>query len=162
MAYVINTTTILDSQKRTVIKIVGSGNPDVVGGNLVVNASSLNGYIPLTGISNIGLIDVRNINYSISNTGTVQLFWFGANSNATLAFLTGSGSLPVPGTDGYSITNSANGATGDIWLSTTGFNTANAAFTVILDMKKQTRFYNPGTLLDPAAFNKGSSSANGH
>jgi hypothetical protein len=52
------------------------------------------------------------------------------------------------------ITNNSVGPTGNVTIKTVG-TTANAAYTVIIELHKNGAFYDRGQLTDPAAFNYG-------
>jgi hypothetical protein len=52
------------------------------------------------------------------------------------------------------ISNNAVGPTGNVTIKTVG-TTANAAYTVIIELHKDNRFYSAGQFQDPAAFNYG-------
>lgn len=152
MAFSFSKQVLVETTKRLVIKLVGTGAPDDAG-NLAINSMALSGFIGNSN-SNVGLLNIKSINYSVSSNASVKLYWYGANSNSTIAILSHAGTLPAPGTDGFVINPDANGATGNVWISTGGFKDANASYTIILDIHKDPKYYDPGTSLDPAAFNR--------
>lgn len=157
MAYVLTTQKILDTRKRVVIKLVGSGNADDPG-NVAVNVSSLGGYT-----TQGPAVTIKGITYDVNSPGSgyVRLYWFGS-ANSNIAMLSKAGVMPIVGSDGITLLNNATNPTGDIWISTTGFaGSNNASFTIILDMHKVAPYFNPGYDLDPIAFNKGVAAPNG-
>lgn len=152
MATLFQSQVLVDTTKRTVIKIVGGlGGVDDTG-NLVVNSANLLGFKGLNG--NVGLYSIRTIQYSVSSNASVRLYWYGSNANSNIAVLSGTGCFPVPGAAGFSIIPDANGATGNLWVATSGFNNAGAGYTVVIDISKNAQYYDPGTGLDPAAFDR--------
>ena len=151
MATLFQSQTLVDTSRRTVIKIVGGlGGVDDTG-NLVVNSANLSGF---KGPGNVGLYSIRTIQYSVSQNASVRLYWYGSNSNSNIAVLSGTGVFPFPGAAGFSIIPDANGATGNLWVASSGFNNAGAGYTIILDIAKNPQYYDPGTAADPSAFNR--------
>jgi hypothetical protein len=53
-----------------------------------------------------------------------------------------------------SISNNAVGPTGNVTITTVG-TTANAAYTILIELHKNNKYYDRGQLTDPAAFNYG-------
>ena len=89
-----------------------------------------------------------------AEVGHVQLKWEGTSASATIfAFGTGTSDTNVNG-NFPAITNNATGPTGNVTIKTVG-TTANAAYTVIIELHKNGAFYDRGQLTDPAAFNYG-------
>ncbi len=152
MAMINDSQILFQTTKRVVIKITGQGAPDDAG-NLAANTLSFTGFKSVNG--NIGRVTIKSVNYSISGNSTVKLYWYGVAGNANAVFLAGSGVFPDPSSDGITISAPASiNATGNIWVSTQGFNNSNAGYTLILDLHKDATYYDPGTSLDPAAFNR--------
>ena len=141
-----NTQILLDTTKRTVIKITGKGVDQA--NTTIVNANTLNGAIAGLGYHEV---NVRKILYSVSDGGGyVNLYWQGASANVDMVNITGQSSLDfIP--EAMVLQNNATNPSGNIGLSTTGM-TTNSAFTVILDLRKNTAHYDPGSALDPDAY----------
>jgi len=160
-----NTTQILlDTNKRTVIKRIGFF--DAAGGDEVqtvfINAKALayamnaNNLPYQTGNTvsagfGTGLTVSRVIASVDAEVGHLQLLWEGSASSTIMALGVGSidtnpqYQLPV-------ITNTATNPTGNIAIKTVG-TTANAAYTIIIELHKNNQFYSAGQFQDPAAFN---------
>jgi hypothetical protein len=143
-----NTQILLDTQKRTVVKVTGSGTD--VANTTIINANTLNGAISGLGYHEV---DVRKIIYSITDGGGyVKLYWQGASANVDMVNITGQGVLEFQ-PEAMVLNNNATNPSGNIGFSTTGMS-ANSAYTVILDLRKNTAHFDPGSALDPAAFNR--------
>lgn len=159
-----NTTQILvDTNKRTVIKRVGIIDSDesltVIVDPLtlsgVMNANSLpyqTGNTTLPGFANSAFTVSRVVASIDAEVGHLQLLWQG-NTTSTPVVAYGVGfhdsnpqyQLPVIGND-------AVGPTGNITLKTVG-TTANAAYTLIIELHKNGQYYSGGQFQDPADFN---------
>lgn len=164
MASSSTTQILLDTNKRTVIKRVGffdaSGGDEAQ--NVFVNAKALayamnannqpyqSGNTVSAGFGT-GLTVSRVIASVDAEVGHLQLLWEGSASSTIMALGVGSidtnpqYQLPV-------ITNTATNPTGNIAIKTVG-TTANAAYTVIIELHKDGRYYSSGQFQDPAAFN---------
>ena len=161
-----NTTQILiDTNKRTVIKRVGildsNENETVFIEPLKLFAAiNANGQYYQTGntipdgMANSAFTISRMVASVDGEVGHVQLKWQGSTSSATIwAF--GAGTTDTnPQYQFPSIGNNAVGPTGNVTILTAG-TTANAAYTVMIELHKNGAYYDPGRLTDPAAFNYG-------
>ena len=82
----------------------------------------------------------------------MQLKWQGTGTSQTIYAL-GVGSTDTnPQYQLPAITNNAIGPTGNVTIKTVG-TTTNAAYTVIIELHKNSQFYSSGQFQDPAAFN---------
>jgi hypothetical protein len=160
-----NTTQILlDTNKRTVIKRIGFF--DINGGDEVqtvfINAKTLSNAMNANNLPyqsgntvaagfGTGLTISRVIASVDAEVGHLQLLWEGTSSSTIMALGVGSidtnpqYQLPV-------ITNTATNPTGNIAIKTVG-TTANACYTVIIELHKNGQYYAAGQFQDPAAFN---------
>jgi hypothetical protein len=139
--------TLLDTRKRTVIKLVGQGPGDDAG-NVAVNVSTLSGYAPLSvvNIGNVALITIKQIKAMVSvANGHVRLIWRGANANANIATFGPGSTMLQWDADQAVIPNNATGPNGDILVSTNGFVASNHTYTLIIDIRKDPKDgWNPG------------------
>ncbi len=143
-----NTQILHDTQKRTVIKITGTGldsvNTTILNANTLLGAKSGLGYHE---------INVRKIIYNVPDAGAyVKLYWQGAAANSDMVNITGQGTIefdPEP----MVLKNDATNPSGNIGLSTTGM-VANSCFTVLLECRKNTAHFDPGSANDAVAFNR--------
>jgi len=143
-----NTQILLDTQKRTVIKITGSGADQAT--TTVVNANTLNGAIASLGFHELL---VRKIIYNVTDGGGyVKLYWQGAAANVDMVNITGQGTIDFQ-PEAMVLINNATNPSGNIGFSTTGM-TANSAYTVILDLRKNVAHFDPGSAADPNAFGR--------
>lgn len=102
-----------------------------------------------------------------SGSGDVQLFWANtASANASdgvpIVFMQGNGEYDGAG-NWITIKNPTVGLNnnGDIGICTRG-QTANASYTVILELRKQNEYYQRGQFNDPGAFNYGPYAIDSH
>lgn len=163
MATTLTTQTLVDSNKRALIKIVGEGGTD----------------------ANTTLIDVSTLQYALNTSGQIMvagsnakstyrtsikriwgqghmaqgkyvtLKWGGTSNTAIVTFGDGQFdyNFDASSTAGaISNPDSAN-STGDIVFSSTAG--ASDAWTLFIDLKKDARDYDAGQTADPAAFNYG-------
>lgn len=143
-----NTQILLDTTKRTVVKVTGTGADQA--NTTILNANTLNGAI--SGLGYHELL-VRKVVYSVTDGGGyVKLYWQGASANVDMVNITGNGKLEFE-PEAMVLNNNATNPSGNVGLSTTGM-TANSAFTVIIDLRKNSAHFDPGSALDPAAFNR--------
>ena len=160
-------------------------NTQRIQANLLSGAIATNGYLlanSTAAFANTPLnyydLQLTGLKYyvnfpSTSPLGAVELFFSGAGSSAinqyanssTIFHLQGQGEFGL-GEQLPSITNNsgatangyiiaANTGCGDLGISTTGA-TANAAYTLIISLRKNNSQYQRGQFNDPAAFNYGS------
>jgi hypothetical protein len=146
--------------------------------NTLTNALATNGYLVANnqgGAANTPLsyYDIQltglkyYVNFPTNNVGGVEMFWSGNGStyaaqyanSSTIFHLNSQGEFGL-GEQLPSILNNsgmgvaANVGVGDIGIQTTGA-IANAAYTLIITLRKNNAMYQRGQLNDPAAFNYG-------
>jgi len=160
--------TLVDTNKRTVIKRFGIF--DTAGGDeqetvfieplKLFGALNANGAYYQTGnttppgLANSAFTISRILATVDSEVGHLQLKWQGTTSSATI-FAFGSGTTDTnPQYQFPSIPNNAVGPTGNVTIKTVG-TTANAAYTIMIELHKNGAYYDAGQLTDPAAFNYG-------
>lgn len=159
-----NTTQILvDSNKKVVIKRIGIIDSDenqtvVIDPRALSGALNANGALYQTG--NTTSVGFANSAFTVSRVlvtvdaevGHLQLKWQGTTSDATIVAC-GVGTFDSnPQYQMPAIPNNAVGPTGNVVIKTVG-TTANAAYTLIIELHKDNRFYSSGQFVDPAAFN---------
>ena len=162
-----NSTQILvDTTKRTVIKRVGifddAGGPEAL--TVVIDPRSLSGALNANGAlyqaGNTTAPGFANSAFTISRVlynvdaevGHLQLKWQGTTSDATI-FAIGVGAGDTnPQYQLPAIPNNAVGPTGNVTITTVG-TTANASYTLIIELHKNNQYYSSGQFTDPAAFN---------
>lgn len=165
MAIANSTQVLIDTTRRTVIKRVGilDSNENQT---VMLDPKSLSGVLDANGAlwttgntlpSGFGAnsLSIKRIIYNVdAEVGHLQLKWQGditSNDKTIVALGVGSGdtnpndNLPV-------ITNNANQPTGNITIQTVG-TTANAAYTLIIELHKNGSYFQSGQFNDPAAFN---------
>jgi hypothetical protein len=163
-----NTQILIDTTKRAIIKRVGifdgSGGDEVQ--TVIINPKSLSGVLDANGNLwttgntlpagfGANCLAIKRIVYNVdAEVGHLQMKWQGdaaANDKTIVALGVGSGdtnpndNLPV-------IWNNATNPTGNITVQTVG-TTANAAYTLIIELHKDNRYFQAGQFNDPAAFN---------
>jgi hypothetical protein len=163
-----STQVLIDTTKRAIIKRVGIF--DSAGGDevqtVLLDPRSLSGVVDANGnlwttgntlSSGFGAnsLAVKRILYNVdAEVGHLQIKWQGTgsgNDKTMFAFGVGTGdtnpndNLPV-------IWNNATNPTGNITIQTVG-TTANAAYTLIIELHKDGRYFQAGQFNDPAAFN---------
>lgn len=156
---------LIDTNKRTVIKRVGIF--DAAGGDenetviidprtlkYVMNANNLPYQVGNTlapNFANSAFTITRVFATVDAEVGHLQLKWDGSTAATIFAFGAGS-SDTNPNGNFPAITNNATGATGNVTIKTVG-TTANAAYTVIIELHKNGAYFSGGQFQDPAAFN---------
>jgi len=164
MANLITEQKIVDTTKRAVIKytIVSDGNNEA--NTRLIDVSGLayslntNGYI-MTGNTDTKdnyRTTIKRIFSSLSTSDAhIRLQWEG-DANGDIVTI-GSGTTDCDfgiSHDGVTISNPETNPTGDILITTKGFDT-NTVATIIIDLKKDNRDYDAGQTADPVAFNRG-------
>jgi len=159
--------TLVDTNSRTVIKRVGIF--DSAGGDenetviieplKLFGALNANGQYYQTGntlspnFANNAFTITRVLAAVDAEVGHVQLKWQGGTSATIIASGVGvfdsnaNGNMPA-------IRNNAVNPTGNVTIKTAG-TTANAAYTIFIELHKNGAYYDRGQLTDPAAFNYG-------
>ena len=155
--------TIIDTQKRTVIKRVGIIDSDenetvIIDPRTLSNCLNANGAFYQTGnttapgFANSAFTVARVLASIDAEVGHLQIKWQGTTSSATL-FALGVGTTDTnPAYQFPVIGNNAVGPTGNLTIKSVG-TTTNAAYTVIIELHKNGQYFNGGQLNDPAAFN---------
>ncbi|NDB60388.1 hypothetical protein EB001_18350 [bacterium] len=161
MATVLTTQTLVDTNRHSVIKVVGTGGNDanvrlVVAANLAY-AINATGAISNLNPKRLNRIAIKRVwgHGQMGVANNVTLKWSGNSNTSIVTFGHGffdysfdSGS--TPGT--IEIPDQAN-CTGDIiFTSTAG---ATDSWTLFIDLKKDGRDYDQGQTRDPIAFNYG-------
>lgn len=157
--------TLVDTNKRTVIKRVGILDSDE-NETVIIEPLKLFGALNANGqyyqVGNTTPSGMANSAFTISRilasvdgeVGHLQLKWQGTSSSATI-FALGAGTTDTnPQYQFPTIGNNAVGPTGNVTLKTVG-TTANAAYTILIELHKNGAYYDSGKLTDPAAFNYG-------
>jgi len=168
-----------DSNQEAIIKITGvlDGNTEL---NVVrIQANTLGGAIALGNypaylVANTTLqfantplsyydLQIKDIKYSVSGNGYVELFWTGIGSTDALRYANSVTAATLSGVGSYGLTeqspsiyNNANNLTsnGDIGIATVGMG-ANSSYTIVIGLRKNNAYYDRGFQRDPAAFNYG-------
>jgi hypothetical protein len=160
MATTLTKQTLVDTNRHSVIKVVGVGGTDanaslVVAANLAY-AINATGSVSTLNPKRLNRIAIKRIwGQGQLSTGSVTLKWGGNSNNAIVTFGNGTfdynfDSGSTPGT--IEIPDTAN-STGDILFSSTAG--ATDTWTLFIDLKKDGRDYDQGQTRDPAAFNSG-------
>lgn len=163
MAIANSTQILVDTNKRTVIKRIGILDSDenqtvIIDPRALSGALNANGALYQTGnttapgFANSAFTISRVIASVDAEVGHLQLKWQGTTSDATIVasgvgYFDSNPQYQLP-----AIPNNAVGPTGNVVIKTVG-TTANAAYTVIIELHKDSRFYSAGQFQDPAAFN---------
>jgi hypothetical protein len=161
MATTLTTQTLVDTNRHSVIKIVGSGGGDA--NTLLVKASDLAYAINATGVvsttnpKRLNRVAIKRVwgQGQIAGDKAVTLQWGGNTNTAIVTFGSGSfdynfDSSATQGT--IEIPDQAN-CTGDIVFTSTA--TTGDNWTLFIDLKKDGRDYDQGQARDPLAFNNG-------
>lgn len=163
MAIANSTQILIDTNKRTVIKRIGVIDSDenqtvIIDPRALAFALNANnqpyqtGNTTPAGFANSAFTVSRVLASVDAEVGHLQLKWQGTTSDATIVacgvgFFDSNPQYQLP-----AIPNNAVGPTGNVVIKTVG-TTANAAYTVIIELHKDNRFYSAGQFQDPAAFN---------
>lgn len=167
MAIANSTQTIIDTNKTVVIKRTGVLdspepltvfiNPKTFKGLLNANGTSYQTGNTLTANFANTAFSILRVIYNVdAEVGHLELRWQGdvaGNDAVAYAFGVGSGDTN-PLSNLPPVWNNAVNPTGNLTIQTVG-TTANAAYTLILELRKNNRYYDSGQLTDPAAFNYG-------
>jgi hypothetical protein len=165
MAIANSTQILIDTNKRTVIKRVGIIDSDenetvIIDPRALTHALNANnlpyysGNTVYTGFANSAFTISRVIMAVDAEVGHVQLKWQGTTTSTPIIAM-GVGTLDSnPQYQLPTISNNAVGPTGNVTIKTVG-TTTNAAYTIIIELHKDNRFYSAGQFQDPAAFNYG-------
>ena len=169
MAIANSTQILIDTNKRTVIKRVGIIDSDenetvIIDPRALAHALNANnlpyyaGNTVATGFANSAFTISRIIATVDAEVGHLQLKWQGGTACTSISqIIIASGVGVFDSNPQYqlpTISNNAVGPTGNVTIKTVG-TTANAAYTIIIELHKDNRFYSAGQFQDPAAFNYG-------
>jgi hypothetical protein len=161
MATVLTTQTLVDTNRHTVIKVVGVGGTDanvslIKAANLAF-AINATGQVSSTNPKRLNRVAIKRVwgQGQMTAAKAVTLQWGGNSNSAIVTFGTGSfdynfDSGSTPGT--IEIPDQAN-CTGDIVFSSTAG--ATDTWTLFIDLKKDGRDFDQGQARDPLAFNNG-------
>ena len=164
MATTLTTQTLVDSNRRTVIKIVGSGGGDsnaslVVAANLAF-ATNATGVISKVNPKRLNRVSIKRVwGQGGLKDGRAILKWQGTNTHSNTEICTFHDSMfdynfASMGSQGSIPIEDVANSTGNIVLSLDG-NNLNDSFTLFLELHKDGRDYDQGQTADPAAFNFG-------
>ena len=162
MAIANSTQILVDTNKRTVIKRIGIIDSDetetvIIDPRALYGALNANnqlyqsGNTVAPGFANSAFTISRIVAAVDAECGHIQLKWQGATSQPIWAI----GNCSIDTNPQYqlpAITNNATGPTGNVTILSKGA-TANAAYTVLIELHKDSRYYDAGRFTDPAAFN---------
>jgi hypothetical protein len=163
MANIYTYQVLRDTTEKAVIKLTanfdGTGqetnNYRIQANTLYGALTSNNNVLPNgTPLSYYGLT-VTRIGYNIASQqkGYVELSWTAANTAQSVPIMNMDLCGEYSEDQGMvSIKNNAPNATGDIGVTTVGL-TANCAYTLIIELRKENQYYQRGQFNDPAAFN---------
>ena len=161
MATVLTTQTLVDTNRHSVIKVVGVGGTDanvslIKAANLAY-AINATGQVSSTNPKRLNRVAIKRIwgQGQMTAAKAVTLQWGGNSNSAIVTFGTGSFeyNFDASSTQGtIEIPDQAN-CTGDIVFSSTAG--ATDTWTLFIDIKKDGRDYDQGQARDPLAFNNG-------
>ena len=161
MATVLTTQTLVDTNRHSVIKVVGVGGTDanvslIKAANLAY-AINATGAVSSTNPKRLNRVAIKRIwgQGQMTAAKAVTLQWGGNSNSAIVTFGTGSFdyNFDASSTQGtIEIPDQAN-CTGDIVFSSTAG--ATDTWTLFIDLKKDGRDYDQGQARDPLAFNNG-------
>lgn len=161
MATTLTKQTLVDTNRNSVIKIVGVGGGDanaslIVAANLAF-AINATGAVSTLNPKRLNRVAIKRIwgHGQMASANSVTLKWGGNANSAIVTFGSGSfdynfDSVSTPGT--IEIPDTAN-ATGDIVFTSTISSTE--SWTLFINLKKDGRDYDQGQARDPLAFNNG-------
>ena len=157
--------TLVDTNTRTVIKRIGIIDSDenetvIIEPLKLFGALNANGAYYQTGNTTsagfgANAFTVSRVLATVdAEVGHLQLRWQGGGGGNTIYALGVGVSDTNPQYQFPAISNNAGTPTGNVTIKTVG-TTANAAYTVIIELHKNGAYYDRGQLTDPAAFNYG-------
>ncbi len=161
MANVYTYQLLRDTTEKTVIKLTakfdGSGqeaNTSRIQANTLYGAMDANSNPLVAGNTALPFyeLSLTRVGYNIASKqqGYVELFWNGTTPSSIVTLdLCGEYSEDQ---GMVSIKNNAVGPNGDIGINTYGM-TANCAYTLVLELRKNNQMYQRGQFNDPASFN---------
>ena len=164
MAIANSTQILVDTNKKVIIKRVGIIDSDenetifidplTLSGVLNANGQPYQtGNTVASGFANTSLTVSRVIASVDAEVGHLQLKWEGTGGGSKTIVAYGVGYHDSnPQYQLSSIPNNATNATGNITIKTVG-TTANAAYTILIELHKNGTYYSAGQFTDPAAFN---------
>jgi len=153
---------LIDSHRRTLIKITGFLDGNTASNNTVVDVSTLayalnaNGFImsanthPKTNYRTT----IKHIYGDINVPQYLSLKWKGDANSSIITLGPDRFDINMDGDGMTGVLNNPEANTnGDILLSTFGA-TTNSSYTIFIDLKKDARDFDAGQTADPAAFNR--------
>ena len=161
MATVLTTQTLVDTNRHTVIKVVGVGGTDanvsLIKASNLAYAINATGQVSSTNPKRLNRVAIKRVwgQGQMTAAKSVTLQWGGNSNSAIVTFGTGSFdyNFDASSTQGtIEIPDQAN-CTGDIVFSSTAG--ATDTWTLFIDLKKDGRDYDQGQARDPLAFNNG-------
>ena len=167
MAIANSTQILIDTTRKTIIKRIGiidsnelqtvMIDPRTLSGVLNANGALYQSGNTLPAGFGANCFTIKRIIYNVdAEVGHLQLKWQGdisANDKTIVALGVGAGDTN-PNDNLPAIWNNASSPTGNVTIQTVG-TTANAAYTLIIELTKNGTYYNAGQFQDPAAFNTG-------
>ena len=159
---------LIDTTKRTIIKRVGIFDSN--GGNeletVIIDPRSLSGIMNANGVPYqsgntlpagfaTNAFTIKRIIYNVdAEVGHLQLNWQGvdAANGRTIVTLGVSSGDTNPNDNLPAIWNNSPNPSGNVTITTVG-TTANAAYTLIIELHKNNTYFQAGQFNDPAAFN---------
>lgn len=164
MANIVNTQLLVDTNKRSLVKIVMEFDTNV-SNSVLINASTLAYALNTSGKIMTGGVDaksnyrttIRGIAGNAKTDGYVKLQWQGDTNSSIVVIPNGRFEYGFEkfgaGGDIGVITNPETNATGNILFSIVNAS-SNNALTLFIDLKKDARDYDAGQTADPTAFNR--------
>lgn len=154
---------IIDTNKKSVIKLTGmfdgsgqEANTKRIQANTLFGALDANNNLLITGNTAKTYYELSLFKcwFDINTSGYIQLYWTG-DTNTPLLNLSGCGEYNLnSGQPSIKNNNSSANTTGDIGITSVGM-IANNSYTIILELHKNSSYYNYGQLTEPSVFNYG-------
>lgn len=163
MANILKQQKLVDNNKRALLKCVFISDGTNEANTTLIDVSNLNYALNTNGFIMSANVNqkttyrttIKRVFGNITSNGNIKLQWHGDTNTEIIAV--GSGrvdySFDSQG-DAAVISNNEANSSGDILLSTT-YAKAGDVFTLIVDLRKDSRDYDAGQTADPVAFNRG-------
>lgn len=154
---------LVDNNKRALLKCVFISDGTNEANTTLIDVSNLNyalnanGYIMVSNThpKTTYRTTIKRIFGNVTSNGNIKLQWNGDSNTEIIA--AGSGRVDFnfdSQGDGAVISNNEANSSGDILLST-AFAKNGDVFTLMVDLRKDSRDYDAGQTADPVAFNRG-------
>ena len=162
MANTLKEQRIIDSNKRSLIKYVFLSDGTAVANSTLVDASTLQFALNTSGYIMTSNTDpktnyrttIKRIFGNAKVNSYISLQWAGSANDSIVTISNGMFDYDFQSMgDGAVIPNNDPNATGDILLTING-NKVNDAFTLFVDLRKNSEDYDAGQTADPYAFNR--------